>query len=178
MAYDIIAGYDIVADLPHEAHGETGLATRGESGAAKFGKKNGMGKAITHGPHGSLVQDHGLQVMRRQEAPLPLLPAIPAGGAQTYNIQSQRAFRADRLFLTDSVGPASVAVVQDINIAQRSQFVSPGAVPISRFAGNFFDGHIRFETSYPGIFISINVLNLNLVPDLVVGSMTGESVIV
>ena len=98
---------------------------------------------------------------------LPLstgVPILPTQSAQITGRPQARAFRGDRLMVSNAgtAGGAADWIINDIKIGNRSQFVQSGDVPGDLFAVNAIDTFVRFETAQTAMDIVVVVTYIGL----------------
>jgi hypothetical protein len=86
--------------------------------------------------------------------------SIPANGNVVVNIQTQRTFRTERMFIPDAV--ATNFLITQIFVGQNSQFAGGNGVNGSVYSERCFDVKgVLWDTANPGIFIALSVTNLD-----------------
>lgn len=114
---------------------------------------------------------------RRQFAPLTTAAVTLAAAATTsLSIRPQRPFRVERLIIQGTTpGDINSLAVQDIKVGATSQFVNNGLLPGLFFDTLAFDANVRFDSSNPGVDITVSIINIGAAPVVFVAGFVGTS---
>lgn len=114
---------------------------------------------------------------RRQFAPLTTAAVtLGAGAATSLSIRPQRPFRVERLIIQGTVpGDLAGLAVADIKVGATSQFVNGGLLPAYFFDTLAFDANVRFDSSNPGVDITVSINNIGAAPVTFVAGFVGTS---
>jgi hypothetical protein len=150
-----------------------------EIGAARRPARRGMlPAAVATGipfGMGDRVRNQGMPSrMARQILPLGIAALIPAGGTFTFQVQPQRPFRCDRLFLSSGTGLATWTV-EAVTVGATPQFVATGSAPAECFARDSFGAALRGDTANPGVQVIVQVTNRGAAPADLYGAILGEA---
>ena len=116
-------------------------------------------------PRAALVDARPPTFAARDILPLSTgVPILPTQSAQITGRPQARAFRGDRLMVSNAgtAGGAADWIINDIKIGNRSQFVQSGDVPGDLFAVNAIDTFVRFETAQTAMDIVVVVTYIGL----------------
>ena len=121
--------------------------------------------ALPFPPRAALVDAPPPTFAARDILPLSTgVPILPTQSAQITGRPQARAFRGDRLMVSNAgtAGGAADWIINDIKIGNRSQFVQSGDVPGDLFAVNAIDTFVRFETAQTAMDIVVVVTYIGL----------------
>lgn len=163
MAYDLL-GYDLLGDGDDDVSGTDDILG---AQVAPGGLRNARwARQLRQGAPGApaisemmLPLGLGSFTVNQTSATTFTLTAVP-----------QLAFRGERLilsaFFVDSDNEGNRAnccdannlfVVNDIKVGQRSQLVSPSALPASAFSATAFGVRLAVDPSVPGVIITVSI---------------------
>jgi len=118
---------------------------------------------ISHGVDPRVLEAVPVCANKARQYPLNFRQDAVAAGA-TVDIQAnpQALFKGQRL-----VVPSFIAVffdIEDLTVANKSQFVAPGALQASVFSENAVNVLQEFDSAQPGVLITLRVTNTDVDP--------------
>jgi hypothetical protein len=136
--------------------------------------------AIAFGPGGTQAYQQGAGHIKRYLLPIsPGFTAIAAGTTAIFSVNSQRAFRVERLVLaTDEAGGGAIAsgcLVTALDVGATPQLAAAGGIPVTLFAAQAVFTASRGDTASPGKVITISIQNPTAATVHVAGAFIGES---
>lgn len=163
MAYDLL-GYDVLGDGDDDVSGSDDILG---AQVAPGGLRNARwAKQLRQGAPGA-------PAISEMMLPLGLGTfTVDATSATTFTLTAipQLAYRGERLilsaFFVDSEQEGNKAsccdanqffVINDIKVGQRSQLVSPSALPATAFSATAFGVRLAIDPAVPGITITVSV---------------------
>lgn len=154
MAYDVL-GYDVLGDGDDDVSGSDDILG---AAVAPGGLRNARwARQLRQGAPGA-------PAISEMMLPLGLGSfTVTATSATTFTLTAvpQLAYRGERLILSafTSAGTDAGAlfVINDIKVGQRSQLVSPSALPAAAFAATAFGVRLAIDPAVPGVIITVSV---------------------
>lgn len=163
MAYDLL-GYDVLGDGDDDISGSDDILG---AQVAPGGLKNARwARQLRQGAPGA-------PAISEMMLPLGLGSfTVVANGPTTFTLTAvpQLAYRGERLILSSFYNPGTegdnkgsccdagnLFVINDIKVGQRSQLVSPSALPASAFAATAFGVRLAIDPAVPGVIITVSI---------------------
>jgi hypothetical protein len=154
MAYDVL-GYDVLGDGDDDVSGTDDMLG---AQVAPGGLRNARwARQLRQGAPGA-------PAISEMMLPLGLGSfTVTATSATTFTLTAvpQLAYRGERLILsafnTTGADAGSLFVINDIKVGQRSQLVSPSALPAAAFAATAFGVRLAIDPAVPGVIITVSV---------------------
>lgn len=154
MAYDVL-GYDVLGDGDDDVSGSDDILG---AQVAPGGLRNARwARQLRQGAPGA-------PAISEMMLPLGLGSfTVTATSATTFTLTAvpQLAYRGERLILSafNATGgdAGGLFVINDIKVGQRSQLVSPSALPAAAFAATAFGVRLAIDPAVPGVIITVSV---------------------
>ena len=154
MAYDIL-GYDVLGDGDDDVSGtDDMLGAQASSGGLKNAR---WARQLRQGAPGA-------PAISEMMLPLGLGSfSVTATSATSFVLTAvpQLAYRGERLILSAftqaGTDAGSLFAISDIKVGQRSQLVSPSALPAAAFAATAFGVRLAIDPAVPGVLITVSI---------------------